>query len=177
MKKHFLVWLVLSLVCQIPVSGQEETSSGEIAAQPATPVAEISFSPSPTGFQYSGKSSLLTTSFHQEIDYAKRARTQTIFAWTLVAAGTGLLIAGIVQAGKEREDIIDELLVRPARVIGFVSSGLIVGGCSIPLFIAAKKNRTKASATASVMLQSPVVTNGAGLHRVKQPAIGLQWWF
>ena len=105
-----------------------------------------------------------------ETDYAKKARNQKTIAWVLAGAGVGLFTAGVIVAGKDKNDIDDVV----NDVVG--GSALIaVGGLcalgSIPMFIVAGNNKKKA-ATAVIMLQ-PSQAVAFGLPRAF-PAAGVR---
>jgi len=177
MNKRIFTIMLLAVLCPILLPAQINTINGQtsdpVLSEGQQNIMVLNQKPVQPLYQ-----APLTYSFTPEdIDYAKKARTQTALGWTFVAGGTALLIAGIAQAGKEQEDIVDALFVRPLAVVALMGAGITVGACSIPFFIAAKKNKEKARASAAIMLQPSVAAGGTGIRRIQQPAIGVQWRF
>ncbi len=106
-------------------------------------------------------------------DYAQKARRQQTTAFVMLGVGAGMAITGLIVGNKDDDSVSGTVNNAFDGTILLVGGALVAAG-SIPFFISAGKNRTKAGLTGGIKLQSAVAASGAGLRRIQQPAMSLQ---
>jgi hypothetical protein len=89
----------------------------------------------------------VNTATDLKTDYLQKSKNQKTAAWILVGTGTVALVSGFIVQANHAEDNTVGLFTGSQNnsgvIIALVGAGMAVG--SIPLFLAAKKNKVMAS--------------------------------
>ena len=101
--------------------------------------------------------------------YAAKAKRQRSGGRVMLIGGAALVGGGFL-IGNRNESTFDDAAT--GAVIGALGAGLMIG--SIPVFIAAGKNRKKAVAGVSFRLEQTTMVNGTMLGRHQYPALSLR---
>ena len=108
-------------------------------------------------------------------DYLKKSNKQKTAGWILLGGGAGLVGIGvIVGVGTVWNDLL-EGDTRGTDAAGIMmATGLVSMAGSIPLFIAAGKNRRKAAATVSVKMEKATIINTWITSVNRYPALSIR---
>lgn len=122
-----------------------------------------------------------TTKHTPATDYLKKSKNQKTAGWILLGGGALMTTIGTVVVAN---DITDELVNifdpnPPAKKNETLGSVLFYGGLvavagSIPLFIAAGKNRRKAAASVSFKMENATNIYQYAVTNARYPAVALQ---
>ncbi len=96
--------------------------------------------------------------------YLKKSRDQKTAAWVLLSGGSTLIAAGLL-IGNRNNSSFEE------AAIGFImgTAGVAADIGSIPLFISARKNKTKAALTIGIQRVTPFVKKQAAVMSLNIP--------
>ena len=119
-----------------------------------------------------GQSQPMVTSLTKK-DYLHKSHVQKTWGWVLAGTGTAVIIAGV--AVTATVDLVDAVFGTPTAygpVLGV--TGLAMIGGSIPLFIAANRNKHKAYSV-KIKNESAYIQSGSNFHVQYFPVVSVKF--
>jgi hypothetical protein len=100
-------------------------------------------------------------------DYLQKSKKQKTIAWVLAGAGAGLVVVSFATFSKE--DFANTIFLQDARAANTSATLLIIGGIttlsSIPLFIAAGRNKRKGMSLSLKNETAPQLQNNSFVYK------------
>lgn len=117
-----------------------------------------------------------STAYKLQADYLNKSRNQKTAGWILLGGGAGLTAIGvIVGVATVWDDIIEGDTRGSSGGPILMVTGLASMAGSIPLFIAAGKNRRKAATAVSLKMEKTTIMRQWAVSASRYPAVALRF--
>jgi len=115
-----------------------------------------------------------TSVYKQQADYLKKSNKQKTAGWILLGGGAGLTSIGlIVGVSTVWNDILEGDTRGSSRGPILMVTGLVSMASSVPLFIAAGKNRRKAAASVSFKMENATIISQGVVSNNRYPSVAM----